>query len=127
MKIGTIAKLVGVSRDTIRLYEKMGMLVDITQPYKYNNYKEYSEKNIERVKMIITMKGLGLTLKECKDVIQAIDDNKYENNFQNEFIKNKLTEIDKRIAELIKMKKVLEKYIKEGCDNSQLINQIKNK
>lgn len=125
MRIGLIAEKTGVSRDTIRLYESMGLLTGITRPYKYNNYKEYAEENIERVKMIITMKGLGLSLKECKEVITTIEEQGFDKSFQDEFIANKLNEIDTKIQQLQQLKETLLGFVNKGCDNPEVVDKIK--
>ena len=87
MRIGLIAEKAGVSRDTVRLYENMGLLTGITQPYEYNNYKEYSEENIERINIIRSMKNMGFSLKECKDVFTNIQDDNFDQDYQKNFFK----------------------------------------
>jgi DNA-binding transcriptional MerR regulator len=125
MKIGLIAEKTGVSRDTIRLYEKMGLLTGVTRPHKYNNYKEYAESNVDRVKMIITLKRLGLSLKECKKVFDAIIDKGYNDEFKKTFLACKLKEIDSKIDELKQLKNILKQYMNSGCDNEGIIDKIK--
>ena len=125
MRIGVIAERTGVSRDTVRLYEKMGMLINVSRPHKYNNYKEYSEENIDRIKLILTLKNLGLSLKECKEVIVSIEDGEYNREFQSEFISSKLKEIDAKIRDLKNLKKILTQYGAAGCDNESIVNKIK--
>lgn len=127
MRIGQIADKTGVSRDTIRLYEDMGLLVRVTRPNEYNNYKDYPEENIERVKMIITMKKLGLTLKECKQVMSTIEHDGYDREFQHDFLHNKIKEIDTKIKDLKNLKKVLIKYQNEGCDNEKIVKVVSRK
>lgn len=125
MRIGQIAEKTGVSRDTIRLYEDMGLLTGVNRPNDYNNYKDYPEANVERVKMIITMKKLGLTLKECKQVMITIEKDGYNNDFQKEFLEKKIKEIDAKIKELKNLKMILKNYQKEGCSNEDIIDKIK--
>jgi len=71
MKIGEIAAKTGVSRDTIRLYDKLGLLGNVSRPFEFNNYKVYGDENIYRVKMVKEMQKIGLTLKECKGIIES--------------------------------------------------------
>jgi len=126
MKIGLISEKTGVSKDTIRLYEKMGLLTGVTRPHKYNNYKEYAEINIDRVKMIITLKKLGLSLKECKSIFDTITNDGYNDEFKNNFITDKIKEINSKIDELKQLKKILTNYMNTGCDNEDIIDRIKN-
>ena len=62
MKIGELAAKTGLTRDTIRFYEQRGLLVDISRPYEYNNYKDYGEANVYRLQMIQEGKQFGFTL-----------------------------------------------------------------
>ena len=72
MKVGALSKLSGVSRDTVRLYEKLGLLKNISRPYEYNNYKEYGEENVKRIHLIKQMQTFGITLKESKEILVSI-------------------------------------------------------
>jgi DNA-binding transcriptional MerR regulator len=124
MRIGIIAEKTGVTRDTIRLYEKMGLLPEVTRPHEYNNYKEYSEKSVDRILFIKTMKKLGLTLKECKVVIEKMVEDSFNHDYQNSFIKEKLKEIDRKVEELKDLKRKLSTYI-DGCESVEVIEKIK--
>lgn len=120
MRIGLIAEKTGVSRDTIRLYETMGLLKDVTRPHEYNNYKSYSPKNIDRIKLILTMKKLGLSLKECKTVLDTISGNEYDSTFQKSFVKQKLEEINQKIEALNQLKQTLTQYLDTDCDHPDI-------
>ena len=97
MKIGEIAKKTGVSRDTVRLYEKLGLLSNVTRPYEYNNYKDYGEENVFRINMIKEMQKIGLKLRECKDVIEALVNDKMDIDKRKEFIKSKIKQVQQVI------------------------------
>lgn len=107
MKIGTLSNLSGVSRDTVRLYEKLGLLKNITRPYEFNNYKDYGEENVERIHMIKRMQHFGATLKECKDVLDAIDNNAFDSNTAKELLHARIAQIDSKIKELEETKATL--------------------
>lgn len=70
IKIGDFAKLFDVSINTVRFYEKKGLLVpgyiDI-----YSGYRYYNEKNIEEMTVILNLKELGFTLEEIKNYSEA--------------------------------------------------------
>ncbi|HDR9128272.1 TPA: MerR family DNA-binding transcriptional regulator, partial [Burkholderia vietnamiensis] len=48
MRIGELCKRAGVSRDTVRYYERMGLLYKATQGNATNTYKHYSELSLQR-------------------------------------------------------------------------------
>lgn len=125
MKIGQIAEKTGVSRDTIRLYENMGLLKDISRPHKYNNYKEYAESNIERINFILSLKKLGLSLKECGHIMEVIESGDYDESFQKEFVAKKLEEIDAKIRELVDIRETFEYYAKMSCSKDDIIDSLK--
>ncbi|WP_196888930.1 MerR family transcriptional regulator [Aureivirga sp. CE67] len=118
MKVGELAKKTGVTRDTIRLYEKMGLVKNVSQPYEYNNYKEYGDENVERVKLVLKMKKHGLKLQECKEIIDNIESNE-DPDFHHKFLKQKIEELDQKIKELKALKTTFEGFL-----NSE--NQCKN-
>jgi DNA-binding transcriptional MerR regulator len=86
MKIGEIAEKTGVSKDAVRLYEKLGLLTKVTRPYEYNNYKDYGKENLIRIQMIKEMQRIGLKLKECKGVIDALVNDEMDAATRKQFI-----------------------------------------
>lgn len=100
MKIGEIALKTGVSRDTVRLYEQLGLLANVTRPYEYNNYKEYGPENVYRIGMIKEMQRIGLKLKECKGVIDALVNDEMTVIDRKKFIQQKIEETKEKIAAL---------------------------
>lgn len=69
-RVGDLAKVAGVSVDTIRHYEKKCLL----QPRRSRNgYREYSEGSLERVKMIRQALAVGFTLDELSTVFRVFD------------------------------------------------------
>ncbi|WP_109620158.1 MerR family transcriptional regulator [Sediminitomix flava] len=125
MKIGELAKVTGLTRDTIRLYENMGMLVGVTRPNAYNNYKDYPTENLDRIHLIIRLKNLGLKLKECKSVIQSLESGTYDEAFQEQFLSEKLKEIDEKIAELNFLKDTLSQFVGKVCKEAEILKQLK--
>ena len=104
MKIGELASRTGVSRDTIRFYERSGLLKNITRPFEWNNYKDYGDENVERIKILKCLKKFGLTLKEGKDILQEKDNNPNIDVYRREKAAKKLQEIEKKITELEEVK-----------------------
>ncbi|QTD40117.1 MerR family transcriptional regulator [Sporosarcina sp. Te-1] len=66
MKIGEFAAYTGSSKDTIRYYEKMGLL----QPNIVNKHREYDAEQIELMSAIRKLKHAGFTLQEIKLLFQ---------------------------------------------------------
>ena len=69
MLIQEVVQRTGLSRDTIRYYEKIGLIRTSRKQRRDNNYKEYNEEIIERLLIVKRAKNLGFSLKEIKDLI----------------------------------------------------------
>lgn len=107
MLIGEIAKKTGFSTDTIRWYEKIGLLQLDKKTRGKNNYRVYDKKALDRLIAIRSMKTLGFTLKETEDllVLENTDDLNCEN--VSPIIDAKVELIDQKIAELNTIKSKL--------------------
>lgn len=115
MKIKELSEKTLVSRDTIRLYERMGLLIEVTQPYKNNSYKDYSDSNIERINLIKYSQSLGFSLKECKHIIDSLKDGVMEPEEKENLISSKLMEIDEKIESLRITRNLLEDALRKTC------------
>ena len=63
MKIKELENLLSISRSNIRFYERQGMF---SPERKDNNYREYTEQDIEVLKKIIIFRKMGFTVEEIK-------------------------------------------------------------
>ena len=127
MKIGEIAEKTGVSRDAVRLYEKLGLLSNVTRPYEYNNYKDYGEENVFRINMIKEMQKIGLKLRECKDVIEALVNNEMDIDKRKAFISSKIKQVQEEIKGLKQIKNFLQQHLDNNCtyNSDSMISKLK--
>ncbi len=101
MLIGELSKQTGLSKDTIRFYEKLGLISAISNDVSTKSYKRYSLDTIERLSTIVQGKGLGFTLNEIKQLLDEWGGG--------EISKRDLIEIiERKIEEVIKKKQQLE-------------------
>lgn len=107
MLIGELSKKSGVSRDTIRYYEKMGLL-RVSANRRENNYKEYADNAPDVLKMIAIGKNLGFKLIETKEFLEFWEQNDTDNERLTEMVLKKIEEIDARINALTVFKQNLE-------------------
>ncbi len=71
MKIGQVAAEADVSVDTVRFYERRGVLpIPQRRP---SGYREYPASTVERLRMARTLQHLGFTLDEIIDALHAHD------------------------------------------------------
>ena len=63
MRIGELARQVGVSTDTVRFYERSGWLP--RPPRRDNDYRDYGEVDAEHLRLLIDLRRLDLPLEEA--------------------------------------------------------------
>ncbi|MYM92922.1 MerR family transcriptional regulator [Duganella vulcania] len=120
MRIGEIASRAGVSRDTVRFYERMGLLNEAAQPHLSNNYKEYSPLALRRIELITHAKALGFTLKEIADVIGAWERQALAPSEKRLLIREKIREVENKAHSLavlrVALSEALDK-VESGCSD----------
>lgn len=114
LKIGELSKESGVSIDTIRFYEEKGLISPTSRSNK--GYRFYDPRTSNALKFIITSKELGFTLSEIKDLINIQVSKKGKCSLTLNKIKEKELDIDKKISELKKIKRTLNKVSKK-CES----------
>jgi MerR family transcriptional regulator, copper efflux regulator len=67
MGIGTLARRAGVRIDTVRYYEKNGLLAPRSR--LASGYRRYGELEVARLRFIRRSQALGFTLKEVRDLL----------------------------------------------------------
>lgn len=104
MLIGELAKKSGLPIDTIRFYEKKGLIDSELIQRKSNNYRDYSEPSVERLILIQQAKRLGFTLTEIQEWIKAFESDQLTVAQKQGILSQKLKQIEERINELKRMK-----------------------
>lgn len=96
MKIQELADLMGLTPHTIRFYEKEGLLDSRHIQREKNNYRNYSDEAIDRLKLIKKFQGIGCSLAELKTIMQDHDTNARTNQEVIEWILQKINEIERK-------------------------------
>ena len=103
MTIGRAANAAGVKIDTIRYYQRIGLIAEPLLPQ--GGQRKYGEAVVRRVKFIKRAQTLGFTLDETSSLLSFEEaKNCCETK---ELAEHKIKEIDGRIADLRRMKKTL--------------------
>lgn len=98
MRIAELEQRTGVSRHTLRYYEKEGLLLEVGR--RGNNYRDYSEKAVQRVGMVRQLKALGFSLKEIRDVLDALRSERIDCDQGAALMAEKKATVDRKITEL---------------------------
>ncbi|MBW7456797.1 MerR family transcriptional regulator [Paenibacillus sepulcri] len=111
MKIQELADKMGLTIHTIRFYEKEGLLDERHVRRESNNYRNYSEEAVERLKLIKKFQSIGCSLAELKEVLQDHDANARTNLQIIDWIRGKKKEIESRKEEYDQMLDTLNKML----------------
>src|SRR6188508_1341651 len=98
MKIGELANLAGVSVDTLRFYERRGLLQ--SPPRRASGYRTYAPTAVERVRLVKSAQALGLTLAEVVDFLALLDQGKANCENQRPRLRAVVERLDQEIARL---------------------------
>ncbi len=107
MLIGELSKKAGLSKDTIRFYEKIGLIAANDRQSGKNNYKDYDDETLERLLIIRQTKALGFTLNEIKEVIDDWWNGKIPQSEKLEIIQQKIEQVDEKIQQLYEIRTYL--------------------
>ncbi|WOD38030.1 MerR family transcriptional regulator [Nodosilinea sp. E11] len=107
MLIGELAKQTGLSKDTIRFYEKMGLIAARDRQAGSRRYKEYGHETVERLTLIVQGKGLGFTLREIKPLLDQWEGGAMSQQDQIRVIEGKVHEINEKMRQLSTIKTYL--------------------
>jgi MerR family copper efflux transcriptional regulator len=108
---GEIAKSTGVSPDTIRHYEKIGVLPRAFRTE--SGYRLYPESAIERVLVVQRALRIGFTLAELADVLKARDAGGVPCQRVHKLAREKLKSVSAEIAVLKKTEKYLRQVVSD--------------
>lgn len=107
MLIGELVQKTSMSKDTIRFYEKQGLIHIGRKDRRENNYKEYSESTLERLLDIKRLKSLGFTLSEIDEILALMAANMASCENVSIKIQHKIESIEQRISELSMLKNTM--------------------
>lgn len=98
LRIGQVAKRAGVGVETIRFYERKGLIEE--PPRRPSGYRQYPETVIPRIRFIRRAGELGFSLKEVQELLDLRADSATRGGAVRERAEAKVREIEARIAGL---------------------------
>jgi len=117
MLIGEISKKSSLSRDTIRFYERQGLIKVNRTESEWNNYKNYTDETLKRLELIKMIKGFGFTLNETDEMLEMIEMGTASCLVVSNKVYEKIESIDRKIKELKAVKQMIFNKIKDGQTN----------
>ncbi len=103
LTIGQVSKLAGVNRETLRYYEREGI---IEQPErKDSGYRIYPPSIVKRIRFIKRAQGLGFSLKEINELMALRNDAEDATcRDVKQYAQDKVKTIEKKLADLKRMR-----------------------
>jgi len=98
MRIGEIATATGVDVETVRYYEKKGVLP--APERRDNGYRSYGPKHLERLSFIRHCRSLDMTLADIRRLLELLDRPASECGDVDELVDLQLKRVQARIASL---------------------------
>ena len=110
MKSGELARLAGVSADTLRHYERMGVL---PAPHRApNGYRNYAAHALERVKLVRRALAVGFSLAELQRILKERDRGGAPCRQVRSLTAEKLAKLERQIGEAQLLRKQLKATLK---------------
>lgn len=105
MNISQLAKTANVSTDTVRFYEKQGLLG--TPERQDNGYRLYTEAHTRAVRFVRGAQALGFSLAEIRAILPQLAQGKFGRADIEQQLQTKMAQIDAHIEQLQTLKKEL--------------------
>jgi Cd(II)/Pb(II)-responsive transcriptional regulator len=118
MKIGELARVSGTAVETVRYYEREGLLPEPAR--SESNYRVYGQTHAERLAFIRHCRCLDMTLGEIRTLLQFKDAPQEDCGEVNQLLDKRIQHVVDRISELQALEKELRK-LRTGCSNGGTI------
>ncbi|KUM99250.1 MerR family transcriptional regulator [Streptomyces yokosukanensis] len=112
MRIGELAARTGLSKDTLRFYEKIGLLEGDRLP---NGYRDFPPGSVVWLRYVRTAQALGFTLAEIARHFAELRDAPDSAEALSALFEDKIRLIDARMAELTALRADLTSRVDTGC------------
>ncbi|WP_296510331.1 Hg(II)-responsive transcriptional regulator [Rhodoferax sp.] len=111
LTIGVLAEAADVSVETIRFYQRKGLMQAPDRPH--GGIRRYGEADLARVRFIKSAQRLGFSLDEISDLLQLEDGAHCAEARQQ--AERKLTDVRTRLADLHRIETVLQDLVQRCC------------
>jgi Hg(II)-responsive transcriptional regulator len=105
MRIGTAAEQAGVNIQTLRYYERRGLLP--RAPRRSSGYREFPDDAVRMVRFIKRAQDLGFTLDEVEELLRLRQEKRRDRARVRAVAERRIRQIERKVAELQAMKRAL--------------------
>ncbi len=111
-RIGVVAKQTSVKIETIRYYEKIGLLRPASR--ERNGYRLYAQGDINRLIFIRKCRGLGFSLEDTTALLNLSDNEDRSCRDVRDIAENRLESVREKLTDLLHLEGILENFV-ETC------------
>lgn len=113
MTVSDVAKRAGISPDTVRYYEELGLLP--SPPRSASGYRQFGEETLSRIKFIKGAQSLGLRLSDIGELLKIQDDGGCPCGHTKTLIDQRLEQVNREIEVLLGLREDLEQLRSSEC------------
>ena len=113
MRIGELARAAGVKAETIRYYEREGVLA--SPPRTQANYRDYGPEHARRLNFIRRARDLGFSMTRIRELLELADDRSRSCHAVDTLARAHLGEVNRKIADLEALRRELRRML-ENCE-----------
>lgn len=117
MKIGDLARATGAKVETIRYYERIGVIR--SAPRTGGNYRDYSVEDVERLAFIRHARGLGFELNDVRSLMDLAEQPERDCCEVDEIASRHLRSVEQKLARLERLRGELRRMLR-GCRGGKM-------
>lgn len=111
LTIGAFARMAGVNVETIRFYQRKGLLPEPDRPY--GRIRRYGEPDVARVKFVKSAQRLGFSLDEVAELLKLEDGTHCDDARM--LAEQKLADVRGKLGDLHRIESALEQLVEDCC------------
>lgn len=109
MTIAKVSEITGLSADTLRYYEKLGLLSDVQR--KSSGIRDYTDENISRINFIKCIRSTGMSLEDIAEYVRLYEEGDSTVPNRLDLLLNQKEKLDKKLDALNETRVWIEKKI----------------
>jgi DNA-binding transcriptional MerR regulator len=107
VKISELCQIAGVSKESVRHYESLGLIKPGWVQAGSKSYRNYDDETVQRLAYIQVGKSIGFSLREMEPLLNAFMSDELSEEQQVELIQKKLDEINEILRNAKSVKQIL--------------------
>ncbi|MGF2688222.1 Cd(II)/Pb(II)-responsive transcriptional regulator [Marinobacter sp. DUT-3] len=120
MKIGEISKTTGIPVETIRYYEKIGL---VPEPERQaSGYRHYRQSHLDRLLFIRRCRNLDMAQDEIRELIRLADQPEADCSEVDALLDRHLSHVRERLRELASLEDTLER-LQKACSEGRTVSE----